>query len=162
MITLTITGLAAHAASVDVLTQHNDVSRSGAQLYETTLTPSNVTPTTFGRLYERQVDAQIIAQPLYVSNLAIAGKGTYNVVFVATRNNTVYAFDADNLDPNPTHGLIWSQPVTVEPAAPPPGMCTETIGPVGITSTPVIDRTNNAMYLVARRSDGTIWLNVLD
>src|SRR5262249_52188091 len=143
-------GIATNAATDDVLTQHNDNARSGAQLHETTLKPGNISATTFGRLYMRHVDGQVIAQPLYVSNLAIPGKGTHNVVFVVTRKNVVYAFDADSLDPAPTHSLLWNQPITVEPAAPVPGMCAETRGPVGITSTPVIDRTSNTMYLVAR------------
>jgi hypothetical protein len=75
---------------------------------------------------------------------------------------TVYAFDADDTDPDPTHGLIWSQPVTVEAAGPVPQMCSETVGPMGITSTPVIDRASGTLYLVARKSDGSIWLHALD
>ena len=118
--------------------------------------------TTFGRLYERQVDGQIITQPLYVGDLNIPGKGVHNVVFVVTRKNIVYAFDADNLDTDPTHGLLWTHPVTIEPAAPVPNMCPETRGPVGVTSTPVIDRASNTMYVVARKSDGTVWLHALD
>ncbi len=149
-------------AAGDVLTQHNDASRSGAQLQETVLTPANVTPNTFGRLYERTVNGQIISQPLYVSGLSVPNLGVRNVVYVVTRANVVYAFDADSADTDPTHGQIWSAPVTVEAAAPVPGMCGETQGPVGVTSTPVIDRTTNTMYLVARRSDGTIWLNALN
>jgi hypothetical protein len=108
----------ATAQTRDVLTQHNDVARSGAQLHETVLTPANVTPTTFGRLYERAVDGQIIAQPLYVENLNIPGLGTKNVVYVATEKNIVYAFDADNMDTDPTHGLIWTTSVPVETARP--------------------------------------------
>jgi hypothetical protein len=146
----------------DVLTQHNDAARTGAQLHETLLQPGNVGPNTFGRLYERHVNGQIIAQPLYVSNQWIPTKGLRNVVYVAARTNTVYAFDADDTDPDPTHGLIWSQPVTVEASGPVPQMCSETVGPVGITSTPVIDRAADTMYLVARRSDGSIWLHALD
>jgi hypothetical protein len=163
---LLVVGAPANGASDDVLTQHNDNARHGAQLHETTLKPSNVTAATFGRLYERQVDGQIIAQPLYVGGLAIPGKGTHNVVFVVTRKNTVYAFNADNLDTDPTHGLLWSHPITIEPAGNVPGLqrgvCSETLGPVGVTSTPVIDRARDSMYLVARKSDGTIWLHVLD
>src|ERR1041385_2440091 len=136
----------AHAAADDVLTQHNDPSRTGAQLHETQLKPSNVSPSTFGRLYERNVEGQIIAQPLYAGGVNIPGKGLRNVVYVATRKNVVYAFDADDTDPDPTHGLLWNAPVTVEPAGH-PNMCPETYGPVGINSTPVIDRANNAMYL---------------
>lgn len=147
-------------ANDDVLTQHNDPARSGAQLSETILKPTNVTPATFGRLYERQVDGQIIAQPLYVGGLSIPGMGPRNVVYVATRKNWIYAFDADDTDPDPTHGLLWSQ--QIEPAGPVFKMCTETLGPMGITSTPVIDRATNTMYVVARNSDGGILLHAVD
>lgn len=146
----------------DALTQHNDNSRSGAQLHETTLTPANVKVSTFGRLYERSVQGQIITQPLYESNQWIPGVGLRNVVYVATRKNWVYAFDADNTDPDPTHGLIWSAPMQVESDSPVPGMCGETRGSMGITSTPVIDRATDTLYVVARKSDGTIWLHALD
>jgi LGFP repeat/PAN domain len=146
----------------DVLTQHVDAARTGAQLHETHLTPANVKANSFGKLYERQVDGQIIAQPLYLSNQWSDTKGLKNVVYVATRANTIYAFDADDTDPDPTHGLIWSHPITVDPAAPVPGMCSETVGPVGITATPVIDRDADTMYVVSRKSDGSIWLHALD
>jgi hypothetical protein len=145
----------------DVLTQHNVNSRTGAQLHETILKPTNVGPNTFGRLYERHVEGQIIAQPLYVSNLSIPNKGLRNVVYVATRKNIVYAFDSDDTNPD-SNGLIWSHPVIVEPAGPVPKMCPETIGPMGVTSTPVIDRAAGTMYLVARNADKTIWLHALD
>ena len=77
----------AFALDADVPTQHNDPARTGAQLHETLLQPSNVSPTTFGRLYQRQVDGQIIAQPLFISSLSIPNKGLRNVVYVATRAN---------------------------------------------------------------------------
>ena len=146
----------------DVLTQHNDSARTGAQLNETILSPSKVTPAAFGRLYERYVEGQVITQPLYESNQWIPGTGLRNVVYVATRKNWIYAFDADDTDPNPLHGSIWAAPVQVEPDGPVPGMCAETHGSVGITSTPVIDRASDTMYVVARKSDGTIWLHALD
>jgi hypothetical protein len=146
----------------DVLTQHQDEARSGAQVHETTLTPSNVAPATFGRLYERNVEGQIITQPLYVSNQWVPGKGLKNVVYVATRKNWIYAFDADDTDTNPAHGLLWSSAVQVEPPGLVPNMCRETYGPMGITSTPVIDRATDTMYVVARKSDGTIWLHAVD
>ena len=71
-------------AQVNVLTQHNDNARTGQNLQETVLTPSNVNPTQFGQLFQQPVSGQVIAQPLYVSQLAIPGKGTHNVVYVAT------------------------------------------------------------------------------
>src|SRR5579859_308348 len=82
-------------AQVNVLTQHYDNSRTGANTSETVLTPANVASTNFGKLFANPVDGRIYAQPLYVQGLAIPGKGTHNVVFVATEHDSVYAFDAD-------------------------------------------------------------------
>ena len=82
-------------AQVNFYTKSYDTSRTGANLQETILTPANVTPSSFGKLFTVPTDGQIYTQPLYVSNLAIAG-GTHNVVFVGSMFNTLYAIDADN------------------------------------------------------------------
>src|SRR5579875_3342397 len=86
-------------AQVNVLTQHNDLKRTGWNMHETTLNQSNVNATTFGKLYSLPVDEQVYAQPLVVSNINVGGK-TRNVLYVATTNSSVYAFDAD--DPSGT------------------------------------------------------------
>ena len=70
-------------ANVDVLSYHNDLSLSGANLQETVLTAANVNPAQFGKLFSQPVDGYVYAEPLYKGNLAIAG-GTHNVAFVAT------------------------------------------------------------------------------
>lgn len=81
---------------MNVLTNRYDVSRTGANLQETLLTPKVVTPNSFGKLFEREVDGDIYAQPLIKTGVSIPGAGVHNVVYVATVNNSLYAFDADD------------------------------------------------------------------
>src|SRR5579883_1684533 len=85
-------------AQIDVTTYHNDNARTGLNSRETVLTPANVNPGQFGKLFSRKVDGQIYTQPLYVSHLTIPSHGVHNVVFVATEADSVYAFDADARD----------------------------------------------------------------
>jgi uncharacterized repeat protein (TIGR03806 family) len=94
------------ASATPVLTYHNDNARTGANTNETVLTPANVNTNTFGLLMKYDVDGYIYGQPLYVSGLAIPGNGTHNVVFVATANNSIYAFDADS-NTVANGGLLW-------------------------------------------------------
>src|SRR5438128_661341 len=97
---------------VNVLTQHNDNIRSGANLQETKLNVSSVNVNNFGLLASRDVVGQIYAQPLYVSGVTIAGKAR-NVVYIATMQNWVYAFDAD--DVGPASGPLWKRQVDPHP-----------------------------------------------
>jgi len=155
---------------VAVLTQRNDNARSGSNLEETTLTTSNVAPQSFGRLFSRDVDDLIYAQPLYVPNVEIDGHGAHNVVYVATVAATVYAFDADY--PEQTDPL-WRQSF-VDPAAGvvpvqmsdvgPPGY-TDFVGKMGIVGTPVIDPSTGTLYVVAATREGATFhqrLHALD
>jgi hypothetical protein len=152
------------SAQVSVLTQHNDIYRSGTNLNETILNTSNVNVHKFGKLFTRHVDAEIYAQPLYVPHLLIPGKGIHNVVFVATMNNSVYAFDAD--DPNQSAPLWQDNFGPPVPASDVQCCCTDISVRVGILSTPVINPNTNLMYLVSRNKnpDGTYhqWLHALD
>src|ERR1700730_9765564 len=137
-------------AQVNVLTYHNDAARTGANLAETILRPSNVNSTTFGKLFSYNVDGYVYAQPLYVSGLTIPGKGTHNVLFIATEHNSVYAFDADSS--TGSGGLLWQ--TNLGPSAATPnndfgtrsGPYNNLVPEVGITGTPVIDPDSQTLY----------------
>lgn len=129
----------------------NDVSRTGLYPLETTLTPANVNSTNFGLLRQMSVDGKVEGQPLYLSQLTIGG-AAHNVVFAVTENASVYAFDAD------TGTKLWqiSTLKSGETAAPPPHACGQIAPTIGITTTPVIDRTAGAhgtLYVVAMSFD---------
>lgn len=143
-------------AQVSVLTQHNDTFRSGQNLQETQLNRSNVNVNQFGKLFTQPVDGQIYAQPLYVPNVSIPGRGTHNVVYVATMNDSVYAFDADN-NTGANSTALWSvnftnpaAGITAIPSANVQPLATDITGPIGIESTPVIDPSTGTLYVLAR------------
>ncbi len=134
-------------------TNKNDSMRTGQNLNEIALTTGNVNQVQFGKLFSRSVDGQLYAQPLYVPNIAIPGVGTYNVVYAATENDSVYAFDADGIATSP----LWKTSLLGEGQAlnTTDVNCTNITPLVGITSTPVIDPATNTMFVVARTKTGT-------
>jgi hypothetical protein len=121
-----------------VLTYHNDDARDGAFTQEITLTPSNVNHSQFGKLLAYSVDGQIYAQPLYLPQVTIPGSGLHDIVYVATQNNTVYAFDASGSQMSP----LWLH--NLGPSVP-KGDVTGVNPVVGILSTPVIDSTTHTI-----------------
>ncbi len=135
-------------AQVDVLTANYDNNRTNANLGEFVLNKANVNPNQFGKLYSLAVDGDVYAQPLYKRGVEVAG-GARNVLFVATMNNSVYAFDADA---NSSTAPIWKRNfgVAVDPNVfSQVGFnYTDLLAQIGILSTPVIDPSTNTLYVV--------------
>lgn len=119
----------------DVVTYHYDNARTGQNLEETILTPSNVNSASFGKLFTLPVDGVIDAQPLYLSAVSIPQQGTHNVLYAVTNNDSVYAFDAD------TGTQLWKVSVLGEGETPSDNQgCGQITPQIGIAATPVIDR----------------------
>ncbi len=140
-------------AATDVLTFHNDIARTGQNLTETILTTNNVNSAMFGKVGFYPVDGLVDAQPLNASNVAVPNNGTHNLLIVPTEHDSVYAFDADS------GATIWQVSLlkTGETTSDDRG-CPFVSPEIGVTSTPVIDRThgpNGAIYLVAMSKDGS-------
>jgi len=144
---------------ISVTTMHNNNDRTGWNDHETILNVNNVNSAHFGKLFEMNVDDDIYAQPLVVSNLSIAG-GTHNVVYLTTVNNSVYAFNADDGTP------IWQKNFTPAGMRPPSNADLNALGACGghyldfsanfgIVGTAVIDSAAQTMYFVTRGTDGT-------
>ncbi|MBS0379828.1 MAG: immunoglobulin domain-containing protein [Proteobacteria bacterium] len=157
--TLTVTPA---SPGTDVVTYKNDHSRTGQNLTETQLTTANVNSATFGKLRFLTTTGKVDAQPLYLSGLTINGV-SHNVLFVATEAGLMYAFDVN------TGTQLWQ--VSLIPSgetASGPVNCDEITPNIGITSTPVIDRSAGAhgtIYVVAMSVAGTTYhqrLHALD
>jgi hypothetical protein len=137
---------------VGVATWRNDLAHSGVNSREYALTSQNVASSTFGKLFSCPVDGWVYAQPLWMANLKIRG-ARHNVVFIATENDSLYAFDADG----PGCKTVWSIPnVNLIPRGEKTAPLADlehdsfALGPVtGITGTPVIDPSSQTIYLVA-------------
>ena len=146
-----------------MLTQHNSNSRTGWNDNETALTTSKVNVRQFGSVFTLLVDDQVYAQPLVVGHVAVGG-GVHNVVYVATVNNSVYAFDGDD------GTLYWQRNFTVSGMRPPRpvdmrGACDGAYQDfsfnIGIVGTPVIDPVRGTMYFVARSTSGSAFVQYI-
>jgi hypothetical protein len=147
----------------NVYTQRVDNQRTGVNLVERELSQSSV-KTRFGKLWTLHSDAKIMAQPLYVSDLVSAKcpQGCNTVIF-ASMNNTVYAYMADEKPTTSSDTLIWSKPLgTPRAGAHDIDEAALDDPSTGILGTPVIDRANNFVYVVAWNSDQMYRIYMLD
>ena len=150
-------------AAVNVTTWRYDPGRTGQNLNETQLVPSNVNQSSFGKLYAYSVDGYVYAQPLYVAGARIAGT-IHNVVFVATEHDSVYAFDADQ------NMQLWKASLIDTAHGAAGGATTVTSGDVGtndivpeigITGTPVIDPVSGTIYVVSKSKEAGAFVHRL-
>jgi hypothetical protein len=154
-----------------VLTWHNDGARTGENRAETLLTPKNVNPKHFGKLFAYRVDGQLYAQPLYVPRVPVSGRGTRDVVIAATEHDSVYAFDAAGLTRAPLWHDRFIDPARGITAVP----CTSARQPEcdptimapehGITGTPVVDPATGRIYVDVKTDERGVFverLHVLD
>jgi hypothetical protein len=152
----------ASATLTGMVTYHNDNGRSGQNKLETILTPANVNVAHFGKKFSRSINGIAYAQPLYVAGVTVPNKGTFNVVYVVTEHDSVYAFDADGRVSTP----LWTRSFINPAAGITPGLGSDLgnfdIGTeIGITGTPVIDQGSGTIYMVAETKESGTYVQRL-
>jgi hypothetical protein len=137
----------------DFPTNHFDDNRTGWNPDETILTTSNVNSNSFGKIWSASIDSRSYTQPIVAMAETVVGS-THDVVFAGTQNDTLYAFDAD------TGALLWTRSFTNPPTVTVVpdsyfGNCQTFAPSIGITSTPVYDRSTHSLYVVVATLEGT-------
>ena len=164
-IIFSIAGIQLGIAQSPVTTWHFDNLHSGTNPNETILTPQNVNRTSFGKLFTQTVDGAVVGQALYLPAVTIPNKGVHNVVYVATMNDSVYAFDADGAM-GANSSPLWQTSFLGSGVTPVPIAsqgCGGTTGwsTVGIVSTPVIDPVAGTIYVVAKTHENSTYVHRL-
>ena len=147
--------IASLSAQAPVVMNRYDAATTGANTHERILNAANVNAAGFGKLYSYYVDGAVYAQPLYLPSVSVAGT-IHSVLYIATMNDKVYAFDADK--PGPP---LWMRDFTNELAGITPVPVSDVtgrndlniVGNVGIEGTPVIDLARGAMYVLVRTKE---------
>ncbi len=154
---------------VPVVTWRYDLTHAGQNTQETALTPANVNASSFGKLFSLPVDSTVYAQPLYVPGLTMGDGQVHNVLFVATENDSIYAFDADsnggaNAKPLWQVSLLTADHGAGAGATAVPWKDTGSpdVAPtIGITGTPTINPATNTMYVVANTKENGAYFSRL-
>ena len=161
--------LAQTPTPVPVPTWRYDLTHAGQNTQETALTPANVNVNSFGKLFSLSVDSTLYAQPLYMPGLKMSDGLVHNVLFVATENDSIYAFDADsnggaNAKPIWQITLLDSAHGAAAGAVAPPWQdngSPDVAPTVGITGTPAIDPATNTMYVVGSTKENGVYFSRL-
>jgi hypothetical protein len=161
---VTVTVTLAGNTAVNIPTWHVDNNRSGLNAKESSLTPTNVAGPTFGKLFSYLVDGYAYAEPLLISSVTI-NAAVHNVLYVATENDSVYAFDADNYGTGANAGKpLWQVSLLQSGETPLTGASVQPVQ--GVTSTPVIDPLTKTIYVVSAQKSSaggaTYRLSALD
>ena len=90
-------------AAPSVVTQMYDNGHTGWNRNETQLTVAKV-KAGFKLLFKNATDGHTYSQPLYIPGLNMGAKGTHNVIFLATENNTVLCVRRGRRGPS-----LWSR-----------------------------------------------------
>ena len=122
---------------IDVLNYHYDTYPTGWNQGETDLTPATVQSSSFGKLKTLEVDGNVFAQPLMVSNFTMPDGSVHNVLIIATGHNTLYAYDAED------YSVLWKVSLGKPQISSDVG-CGDVEPEYGISSTPVIVRSGTA------------------
>jgi len=173
---LLVPGFLFSQTKVSVITQHNDLYRTGWNNKETILNHSNVASSKFTCIGTLAVDDEVYAQPLLLQQATI-GSYTGSVLYVATVNNSIYAFNADDVS---SAAALWH--VNLNPAGqrapaiedlkdpqrgrPCGGNYRDFSGRFGIVGTPVIDTLSKTLFVSTKTIDNNgqfyAYINAID
>jgi outer membrane protein assembly factor BamB len=130
---------ASTGGSADWPMVNRDPGRSGFAANDPSITTSNVS--TLALQWNTPVDGKVVAQPLYLAAVQVAGQ-THDVVIAATAQNSLYALDAN------TGAQLWRRNFGADfGGCQPPGGS-------GIRSVPIVERATGRIYVVS--DDGTL------
>jgi len=101
--------LASTPALAQVTTSQYNNLRTGATFNEKILTTQNVNSKQFGNLGAFKVDGAVYAQPLFIPSVEIPGKGTPDVLFVATEHDSVDPGATPSISANGNkNAIVWA------------------------------------------------------
>ncbi len=139
-------------APLDNLTFHQNAARLGWYQNEVALTTATVASSSFGLLGTLAAPAgmpafgKVYAQPLFLTNQTVSDGSVHNLIIIATETDQIYAFDET------TRAVVWHRDFTgtgvTTQSFTDYVACSDVNPVVGITGTPVIDRTQNRLYVV--------------